>query len=495
MNIIEKFFITAKSCSEKIALECDGTGISYGALAERIQILSKNINLSCSTNEYIGIYFSTSIDSVINFLAIITSGKTAILLDPNWSDKQMEFIIQNYKINTLISNESLENKNFWINQNFNKFENNNDSIFFYTKPQKEVLNLPENIIFIGFTSGTTSAPKGFMLSMKAWNLSFEYSTSVFDLSKEMTIVAPGALIHGLTLYPVIESLLNGSTAIINSAINIDLLNQIFLQNHNIILVLTPTILLKFCKELKKEIEQIYNNVKKIITAGAKINSEFLENVFYRFPSTILHEYYGASELGFIAHRLIRKTDKEIDAFSIFPTVEIEIRDNEDKPLENNALGVIWVKSKFPCIGYVLKEKEGFRTQGLWATVEDNGFIDNKGNLNLIGRSNNMIISGGKNIYPSELEDLFKKLDYVTDVAIVGIDDNYWGSMVCAVIALQNNCPKYGKEDLKKFFTQTLEAYKFPKKIYYSNNLPYTSSGKLRIGEIKNNITNNLYDEI
>lgn len=319
------------------------------------------------------------------------------------------------------------------------------------------------------------------------------STKLFCINKNNVIVAPGPLVHGLTLYPVIESLINGTTAVINKKFNSKFLDVTFKRFDNIYIVMVPTMLFKFVEDINPGIT--YANVKKIIAAGTKLNDSFILVSKKIFPSAKIIEYYGASELGFIGYRELTKVDDLNNGFALMDSVKVQITDDNINVVTTNTVGTIWVKSEYLSLGYALKEcTEVKQDTKLWATVEDKGYLDKNNLLHLIGRTQNMVISGGKNIYPIEVENIIKSNPSIKNACVLGVTDSYWGTTVCAVIQWNGN-NKLSKIDLHDYCNNFIERYKLPKRIFEVQDFPLTSSGKIKLNVIIENILNNSYIEI
>ena len=118
------------------------------------------------------------------------------------------------------------------------------------------------------------------------------------------------------------------------------------------------------------------------------------------------------------------------------------------------------------------------TVGAWFTVGDLGRLDDDGYLWLDGRRDDLIISGGVNVYPVEVEDALAHAPGVEQVAVFGVDDEAWGQRVCAAVVGPAD-----PAEVKRFARTVLAAYKCPKDVYRVEALPHTSTGKLQRGAV------------
>src|SRR5699024_10692197 len=146
------------------------------------------------------------------------------------------------------------------------------------------------------------------------------------------------------------------------------------------------------------------------------------------------------------------------------------------------IGRIYVASDFTFSGYInnLEETKKVITP-YGATVGDIGFLNEQGVLTIVGRENNMVITGGLNVYPEDIEK-------VKEAVVVGIEDEYWEQKLIAFVQWKKPLPI---EQLKDYCKKQLSNYKIPKQFYEVDEIPYTSSGKVARKEINQQIVRRL----
>lgn len=120
-----------------------------------------------------------------------------------------------------------------------------------------------------------------------------------------------------------------------------------------------------------------------------------------------------------------------------------------------------------------------------ATIGDLGFLNDEGLLTIVGRKNNMIISGGQNVYPEAVEKIMKDLPIVKEAVLLGIPDDHWGQKVIALIQWKEKSSG-NLQRLKAHCRKHLAIYKRPRKYYSVEQLPYTATGKIARKEIETN---------
>lgn len=334
----------------------------------------------------------------------------------------------------------------------------------------------QSTFLISFTSGTTSAPKAFSRNRLSWIKSLRSSKTVFGVDQSTTTLAPGPLAHGLSLYAMAETLSAGAHFVSLEKFNADDVIRLIKLYDVKRLVMVPTMLHALCEALEKLALKM-EGVTSIVSAGAKLQSALLTRLRAVLPNAQIFEYYGASELGFISYAVRGIDDAGLDVGTAFPGVEIEIRDELGQCLAADTVGTICVKSDLICDGYVMGgDGVGFKTDSDWASVGDLGYLDADNKLHLIGRSGGMIISGGNNIYPSQIEREILKIDGVQCAVAMGVADQHLGTKLIAIISHDNQTMTL--DDMMMCLSATLAKHAHPKIIYAAQEWPLTESGKI-----------------
>jgi len=169
----------------------------------------------------------------------------------------------------------------------------------------------------------------------------------------------------------------------------------------------------------------------------------------------------------------------------YPWVEIRIVDNQGADVGDGEVGELWTRSSSNMLGYWANDdatREVIDDDG-WLHTGDAGYRDADGFLYLHDRVKDMIVSGGENIYPAEVENVLAKHADVLDVAVIGVPDDTWGEAVKAVV-VRRDAASISEEALITFAREQLAGYKLPKSIDFADELPRNPSGKLLKREIR-----------
>ncbi len=330
-----------------------------------------------------------------------------------------------------------------------------------------------------FTSGTTAEPKAILRDRQSWRVSLKTGQGFFGLGPETTTYAPGPLAHGLTLYALAETLTAGAEFIGVGHFEADQALATIAATGAKRLVLVPTMLRRLCE---RAAGSPLPSVRQITVAGAKLTPADRDAARRAFPKAQVTEYYGASELGFIS--VAQATDRHTPTAvgKPFPGVRLEIRDEKGERVPAGETGTIFVESELISDGYIAGgDGAGFRRQGKLASVGDLGLLDEDGTLHLFGRPGGMVVSGGNNIYPSEVETVILGAAGVDGAFVFGLDHPDLGSELAAVIEPGDG---FDQAALERHLAAALPRYKRPRRIWLCRKMPMTASGKVAARELR-----------
>lgn len=239
----------------------------------------------------------------------------------------------------------------------------------------------------------------------------------------------------------------------------------------------PTMLLRMLRLPERGSIELSPTHTTAVTSGAPCPVDVKDQI-NQWWGPILHEYYGASE-GY-GHTYISAQESAERPGSVgrpLGGTKVHITDDEGNPLEPNEIGRVWFEP--PTSNAYVNERDSAAPSN-WKSMGDRGYLDEDGYLYLVGRESFMIISGGVNIYPEEIEEALLRHPAVADAAVFGIPDPEFGEQVKAVVELHENAP--ADEDtaaaLIDHCKAVLASYKAPKSIDFVDDLPRLPTGKL-----------------
>jgi acyl-CoA synthetase (AMP-forming)/AMP-acid ligase II len=217
----------------------------------------------------------------------------------------------------------------------------------------------------------------------------------------------------------------------------------------------------------------------LIANAAPVPYALKEEVFEKLGTTFLYEVYGSTELG--VDTVLKPEDqlrKPGSCGKPYGGILIRIVRDDGTEAPPGEAGELFVTSTLAMDGYHHTSEQLTELAGsAWKSVGDVAYVDDEGYVYICDRKKDMIISGGVNIYPAEIEAVLHGHPQVLDVAVFGIPDDEWGERVHAIVQ-----PKPGEtidlDELRAFAEQHLGGYKRPRAYELRDSLPRTDSGKL-----------------
>ena len=339
-----------------------------------------------------------------------------------------------------------------------------------------------------FTSGTTGAPKAAVLRQKhlvSYILGSVEFMSAMDEDAALVCVPP---YHIAGISAVLSSVFSGRRVVQLSNFTardwISLVNKEKVTNAFVV----PTMLALIVETVGDDPSVEMPSLRALAYGGGKMPLSVIERAMQLFPNADFTNAYGLTEtsstvavLGPQDHRDAAAGEEQAERRRLvsvgrpLPGVEVEIRDDEGKVLAAGERGEIYVRGEQVSGEYVgrgsLLDSEG------WFPTRDAGSIDREGFLFLEGRADDVIVRGGENMSPGEIEDVLLEHEAVSDVAVVGIPDEQWGEAVAAAVVL-----KAGKgatvEDLQSWVKDRMRSSRVPQVVQFLGELPYNETGKL-----------------
>ncbi len=256
----------------------------------------------------------------------------------------------------------------------------------------------------------------------------------------------------------------------------------------------PTMLSRIIEAVDKGSRPDLGSLQSIAYGGGKMPLELIHRALDLFPTTGFTNAYGLTEtsstvalLGPDEHRAAHaSTDDNIRArlASVgkpLPTVEIEIRDEDGAPLPAGERGEIYVRGEQVSGEY--KDRNALDADG-WFPTRDAGWIDDAGYLFLSGRADDVIVRGGENISPGEIEDVLLTHPAISDAAAVAIPSAEWGEAVAIAYVLRADHPQPSDLELKDLIRARLRSSRVPDALLCVDALPYNEMGKMLRRDVK-----------
>lgn len=502
MNVVNFLIQHGKSNPSKIAIDFENDIWTYGKLYHMIKkhalLLRK---LGIRKGDRVALQLPKSLDFICLHLGVQYIGAITLPLNPGYSPEEIEYFLSDSQSAMYITNaeifqrtkksiERLEDLKILLTNDTSPtgFEPLGVELNKLSERDLELQKLSlDDISVICYTSGTTGKPKGAMISHR--NL----VSNMFALKKVWRWTENDVLLHVLPLFHVhglfvaLHGALNSGCKVIMHRKFDPVMTWDAIERHKCTMLMgVPTIyyrLVNTWEEVKSDI----SSMRVFISGSAPL----LENLFHQFEEITGHrilERYGMTEAQMITsnpYEPERRIPKSVGY--PLPGVQIRIVGPDATDVKPGDIGEVWVRGENVFLGYwnnIEKTKETFHDG--WLKSGDLGYQDpdDEMRLYLVGRAKELIITGGYNVYPKEVENVLEEHVSVAEAAVVGIYDPDFGEKVVAAVVLKNHVSELDEEELINYCKGRLASYKCPKRIFPIEGLPKNAMGKIQKTELK-----------
>ncbi len=421
------------------------------------------------------------------FLGLARSGWAVGVLDPGWSDAELAAALAQFDPPALVVTDVHRDR--LSGRDWTDHGPCCDGARLLvrrpaSRPSPPRPPRPDDQFYVGFTSGSSGHPKAFARSHGSWTRSFAGFDRIAPLPTGALVLVPGPLSSSHFLFGAVHALHAGCCVELGAGPVTDgggLATRLARDPAPSAVYVVPTMLAR----LAESTVPITHDVTAFC-AGARLPERLRDDLAERHPGVRIVEYYGASELSFVAIRVPGDGTPSGSVGRAFPGVRIVIADDADRPLPAGAAGRIFVRSGLVFDGYrgATPPSAARRRDDMW-TVGDRGLLDPDGNLFVSGRGSSLIITGGVNVQPEEVEEAVAAAPGVRDYAVVGTPHAVWGQEVVAVVVPDGLPPD--RAGLRAFIGDRLSRAKRPRRyLLAAGPLPLGRTGKVdrdAVGEL------------
>ena len=486
MNIALFLQMAAEACPDRCALTHNGSKYSYAELYIAAKsAASKFVSSKCKFVSLIG---ETNPAVPIALMGAAMAGLPYVPINYRLGEEKILGLLARIDPAYLIT----DNPHFSHSNNhriIQKSINFITDVFGNDEPEINWCEDPSAVAVQLFTSGTTGNPKAAILRHEHL-VSYILGSVEFMSAREeeATLVSvPPYHIAGIS---AIMSSIYACKHIVQLP-NFDPVEWLKLCSRERVTsaFLVPTMLTRIMETLGKseQASSNFNSLKSIAYGGGKMPMPVIEQALEQFPKVGFTNAYGLTETSSTIallnpedHRkAIASNDDEIRARlrsvgKPLPSIELEIRDEDGEQLEALATGEIFVRG--PQVSGEYDGLKGLEDDG-WFPTRDSGYLDKYGFLYLCGRADDVIVRGGENMSPGEIEDLMHQHPAIQDVAAVGIPSEEWGEAVALAVVLVKGAD-FSEEEICDHIQEHLRSSRVPEVICFASELPYNETGKL-----------------
>jgi acyl-CoA synthetase (AMP-forming)/AMP-acid ligase II len=323
------------------------------------------------------------------------------------------------------------------------------------------------------TSGTTGTPKGAARDSSAAGAgALANLLSVVPYHRDDVIVCPAPLFHSFGLATVTFATALGMTLVLPEKFDPEGSLQL-IEKHGATAASFVPVMIKRVLALDNSVKSRYDlsSLRVVMASGSAMSPDLRRDAMDLFGD-VLYDLYGSTEVGWVT--IATPDDMKHNPKTVgkpVPGTEIAIFSPEGEKLPANETGELFIKSNILFEGYTSgdskDEREGYMSIGDLGRVDDDGYVF------IEGRADDMVVIGGENVYPIEVEELIEGIDGVNEAAVLGVADDEYGEVLAAFVV-----GSVSPDKVTKVCKSELASYKVPKRVEKVDELPRTSTGKV-----------------
>jgi acyl-CoA synthetase (AMP-forming)/AMP-acid ligase II len=485
--------------------------LTYSQVNQRAAALAAALHeLGVQRGDRIAIDLPNWPEFIISMFAAARLGAIMVPLNPRYTVPELQYMLRHSEATAVISAETFNDTDYlqlfenfltqlpdfqylvtvgeadlWYDDRIYQFEDLISSGEGRELPVVET-NPAEDVFAILYTSGTMGKPKGVALTHANVLTAAAETVRAIGLTSSDVVFGVATVFHVFGLGPgIIGTALAGASLVLQEQFDpadaLDLIERHRVSVHYGV----PTVYITELREMER-LRRRLSSLRAGIVAGAPIGDDMVRRIQSELCPNLCVAYSVTETSSTVA--MTRPTDPtQKQWFTVgrpLPGVEIRVLDLDGTVLPEESLGELAVRGPGVMKGYYRQPGEtsqAFDEEGYFLTG-DLGMIDEEGYLHIVGRRKEMIIRGGFNVYPREVEDRIHAHPAVLDVAVVGLPHEVLGELVCACVLPVEGAIVTG-EEIKDWCRSTLADYKVPDLVRFFDAFPLTGSGKVRRVEL------------
>ncbi len=503
LNLGQILGVHAKNHPKKLAVkDWHGKTRTYQELESRTNRLANALlDMGLRKGDRVAVLLYNCMEFIETICALAKIGVVGVSVSWRYIGKEIEYVVNNSDAKAMIIGEDFVDTVNSIRSNLKKVGDNNYIVVGQATPEgyvnyetliAEASNSKPDVKVDAkdtwlqiYTSGTTGIPKGVVRSHESY-ISFylinavEYGFSEKDYGMViMPLYHVNSTFYGPLFLYIGASLYVGRD---KSFDPVKLLEVMAKEKINFT-SLIPThynLILNVPEDVRKRYD--VSSVRKLLCSSAPVRSHIKKGILNCFPGVELYEAYGSTEAGMVT--ILKPEDQLRKLGSMgrecLGTDVIKLLDEKGKEVGVGEVGELYSRGPMMFDEYYKlpkKTKESFR--GDLFTARDMVKRDEEGYYYIVDRKDNMIITGGEHVYPSEVEEIISRHPKVFDVAIIGVPDDVWGEAVKAIVILKEG-ETCTEREIIDWCREKVAGYKKPKSVDFisETEMPRTSTGKI-----------------
>jgi len=489
---------------------CRGRRQSYRELGRRVRALARALHAQgIRPGDRVAIYLLNSAEFLETVYACFEAGAVVVPLNTRLAAAELVFILNDAECKAFITDEALRPlaaafkselqgiEHYIAVGGGDGFDDYETLIAQHTADGVSAGNnetSDELLAGLFYTSGTTGLPKGVMLSHRNLWMNALHTLAARAPEPRQNFLHAAPMFHLATFPAVINVTVNGGTHTILPRFDLKTLMELVEREHVTSTVLVPT-MINFLIGHPDFGKHDFSSLRRMTYGASPMPLELLKRTMQALPGVEFFQGYGQTESSPLLTALLPDDHNLAGGESAahrlgscgrpIAGVEVEIVNDDGLPVKTGEVGEVVARGPNVMMGYWKRPEETAQTlRGGWLHTGDMARADEDGYLYLVDRKKDMIISGGENVYSTEVENVVYQHPAVREAAVIGIPDERWGEAVAAIVAVKPGANLTGQA-LIEFCAARLADYKVPKRVEIrGDELPKSGTGKILKKEIR-----------
>ena len=472
---------------------------TFSELRTRVDRLAASLqSMGVAQGDRVGILLLNCHRYVESVLACFEIGAVIVPLNTRLAAEELCFIINDAECKVMIVDESLvseiesvrprlETVTAFIGPSHEGYLNYEEVIQSAKTTAKRAVPDENDVAALFYTSGTTGIPKGVMLSYRNIWMNALHSMIALEIRPHEINLHTAPMFHLADFPTILTSVMAGGAQTFLKKFDPTAFLQIVERERVTAVLLVPTMINYVVNH--PEISKFdISSLKRIFYGGSPIPAELAKKSISTIPGCAFIQGYGQSEsspllsvLTFTDHitdPADPRSKRLTSCGRAVIGVEVEVFDENDQPVKPGEIGEIVARGPNVMLGYWKRPDDTAKTlRNGWLHTGDLGMVDEDNFIYLVDRNKDMIVTGGENVYSTEVENALYTHPAVREAAVIGVPDPKWGEAVKAVVSIKSGHTLESKELIAHCATK-LAAYKIPKSVDFIDELPKSGTGKI-----------------
>ena len=503
MNLGQNLKVNAKKFPNTVMLKDSQRSFTYPEVNKRVNQLAHSLlSLGLSKGDKVAVLLENSIEIVEVFLATAKTGIIIVPINFRLVSAEVEYIADNSDAKAFIVHDEFTStvdpikakltniapdNYIAVGQAVEGYRSYDGFIENASDSEPDIEVAPEDTWVLIYTSGTTGKPKGVVRSHESHIAFFLINAVDFGFNEHDYCMNVMPLCHINSTFFTFTFLYVGGSVYIHPARSFrpEEILEIVEREKITFISLIPThynLILNASDEAKK---RDVSSVRKLLCSSAPVRKSMKLAIMEFFSGVELYEGYGSTEAGIVTVLKPEYQMKKLGSigFETLGTEFVKLLDEDGKEVAVGEVGELY--SRGPMLldeYYKLPDKTAASFRDGWFSAGDMATRDEDGFYQIVDRKDNMIITGGEHVYPSEVEEVIGSHQEVFDCAVIGLPDQKWGEKVAAVVIKKQGADNsaINEEIIKNCCKEQMAGYKSPKEILFINEdeMPRTPTGKI-----------------